>query len=457
MKNSLSRILISYIFCFYIAPFFLLSAQNPIVQTMYTADPAPMVYNDRVYLYTSHDEDDATWFEMNNWKLYSSADMVNWTDHGVILSYKDFEWAKGDAWAPQCIEREGKFYMYVPMTSRENGRPAIGVAVGDSPLGPFYDPLGAPLVQTDWGDIDPTVFVDDDGQAYLYWGNPKLYYVKLNEDMISYSGNVVAVPMTEEAFGKREGDAGRPTLYEEGPWLYERNDLYYLFWPGGPLPEFIGYSMATSPEGPWKLGGEVMSRDGGVFTNHPGVTDFKGKTYFFYHNGALPGGGGFNRSVCVEELQFNKDGSVVPLKMTEGITKSLSTVNPYIKNEAETIAWSQGFKASQNKEVGVFVTAMNNDAFIKVRDVDFRQKGAQKFMARIGTVHNAPVYLEARLDAIDGPLLCTLKVPRTGGDNRWQLVESEIPLTTGLHDVYFVVKGEPVTKLMYFDYWKFAE
>ena len=261
----------------------------------------------------------------------------------------------------------------------------------------------------------------------------------------------------EDMVGKREGDAGRPTLYEEGPWLYKRNDLYYLFWPGGPLPEFIGYSMATSPEGPWKLGGEVMSRDGGVFTNHPGVTDFKGKTYFFYHNGALPGGGGFNRSVCVEELQFNKDGSVVPLKMTEGITKSLSTVNPYIKNEAETIAWSQGFKASQNKEVGVFVTAMNNDAFIKVRDVDFRQKGAQKFMARIGTAHNAPVYLEARLDAIDGPLLCTLKVPRTGGDNRWQLVESEIPLTTGLHDVYFVVKGEPVTKLMYFDYWKFAE
>ena len=377
-------------------------SQNPIVQTMYTADPAPMVYNDRVYLYTSHDEDNATWFTMDDWKLYSTQDMVNWTDHGVIMSYKDFEWASGDAWAPQCIERDGKFYLYVPMTARTNGRPAIGVAVGDSPYGPFYDPIGEPLVQTDWGDIDPTVFIDEDGQAYLYWGNPKLYYVKLNEDMISCKGDIVAVPMIEASFGKRENDEGRPTLYEEGPWLYKRNNLYYLFWPGGPLPEFIGYSTSNSPEGPWKYGGVVMSRDGGVFTNHPGVIDFKGKTYFFYHNGALPGGGGFNRSVCVEELVFNKDGSISQLSMTDGIKKGITTINPYVKNEAETIAWSEGFKSSQNKEVGVFVTAQQDGAFIKVRDVDFRETGANKFIARIGTTHNAPVSMEVRLDKKDG-------------------------------------------------------
>lgn len=432
-------------------------SQNPIVQTMYTADPAPMVYNDRVYLYTSHDEDNATWFTMDDWKLYSTQDMVNWTDHGVIMSYKDFEWASGDAWAPQCIERDGKFYLYVPMTARTNGRPAIGVAVGDSPYGPFYDPIGEPLVQTDWGDIDPTVFIDEDGQAYLYWGNPKLYYVKLNEDMISCKGDIVAVPMIEASFGKRENDEGRPTLYEEGPWLYKRNNLYYLFWPGGPLPEFIGYSTSNSPEGPWKYGGVVMSRDGGVFTNHPGVIDFKGKTYFFYHNGALPGGGGFNRSVCVEELVFNKDGSISQLSMTDGIKKGITTINPYVKNEAETIAWSEGFKSSQNKEVGVFVTAQQDGAFIKVRDVDFRETGANKFIARIGTTHNAPVSMEVRLDKKDGLLLGTIKVPRTGGNNRWQIIETDIPHTIDVHDLYFVVKGSPATDLMYFDYWKFAE
>ncbi len=195
-------------------------AQNPIIQTSYTADPAPMVYNGKLYLYTSHDEDQSTWFVMNNWKLYTTEDMVNWTDHGVVLSYNDFAWGARNAWAPQCVERNGKFYMYVPLTNNE-GKEGIAVAVSHSPYGPFIDPLGKHLVQKNgWGDIDPTVFIDDDGQAYLYWGNPFCHYVKLNEDMISYQGEVVDVPMLESAFGKREGNIeNRPTLYEEGPCI----------------------------------------------------------------------------------------------------------------------------------------------------------------------------------------------------------------------------------------------
>ena len=202
------------------------SAQNPIVQTMYTADPAPMVHGGRLYLYTSHDEDQSTWFTMNDWKLYSTEDMVNWTDHGAVLSYKTFSWARGDAWAMQCVERGGKFYAYVPVTLKTGGG-AIGVAVADSPYGPFYDPLGKPLVSSGKGDIDPTVMIDGDGQAYLYWGNPFCYYVKLNEDMISYSGDIVAVPMTEEAFGRREGNIPeRPTLYEEAPSVADGTTCY---------------------------------------------------------------------------------------------------------------------------------------------------------------------------------------------------------------------------------------
>lgn len=263
-------------------------AQNPIVQTMYTADPAPMVHDGKLFLYTSHDEDASTWFVMNEWKLYSTTDMVNWTDHGAVLSYETFSWAKGDAWAMQCVERDGKFYAYVPVTMKSGGG-AIGVAVADSPYGPFHDPLGKPLAQSKRGDIDPTVFIDDDGQAYLYWGNPFCYYVKLNEDMISYSGDIVRVPMTEEAFGKREGNVPeRPTLYEEGPWLYKRKDLYYLLWAGGPISEHLGYSTSKSPTGPWKYGGVLMPTEGRSFTNHPGMVDYKGKTYLFYHNGALP-------------------------------------------------------------------------------------------------------------------------------------------------------------------------
>lgn len=161
--------------------------QRPIIQTKYTADPAPLVYNDTVFLYTSHDEDDAMGFKMQDWLLYSSTDMVNWTEHGAVASLKDFAWVPYDngAWAVQCVERNGKFYLYCPMP----GNVGIGVLVADSPYGPFKDPIGKPLIKNSNHDIDPTVMIDDDGQAYMYWGNPKVYYVRLNDD-ISYSGEI---------------------------------------------------------------------------------------------------------------------------------------------------------------------------------------------------------------------------------------------------------------------------
>ena len=189
------------------------SGQNPIIQTKYTADPAPLVYNDTVFLYTSHDEDDAFGFKMQDWLLYTSTDRVNWTEHGVIASLKDFRWVPYDngAWAPQCVRRNNKFYLYCPMP---NGI-GIGVLVSDSPYGPFKDPIGKPLIKNGVQDIDPTVLIDDDGQAYLYWGNPDLYYVKLNEDMVSYSGGIVKEPT-------------KPANYQEGPWVWKRNGHYYI-------------------------------------------------------------------------------------------------------------------------------------------------------------------------------------------------------------------------------------
>lgn len=442
------------------APFFQLrtAAQNPIVQTAYTADPAPMVHNGKLYLYTSHDEDNSSWFVMNDWKLYTTEDMVNWTDHGAVASYKTFSWAKGDAWAIQVVERAGKFYLYAPVVSKATNSPAIGVAVADNPQGPFYDPLGKPLVQSGKGDIDPTVLVDTDGQAYLYWGNPFCYYVKLNEDMISYTGDIVKLPMTEEVFGKRNGEVkDRPTLYEEGPWLYKRNNLYYLLWAGGPLPEHLGYSTSKSPTGPWKNGGTLMPSEGRSFTNHSGLVDYKGKTYLFYHNGALPGGHGFNRSVCVQEAFFNKDGTIKPMKMEPGISKSLQPLSPYQKTEAETIAFSEGVKASNNSEVGVFINALKNNAYTKISAVDFGAVGAAKFTARLGTTHNGGVTMELRLDSKDGPLVGTVKVPLTGGDDRWALVSADVQKTTGIHDLFFVFKGDKPGRILFFDYWMFSK
>ena len=344
--------------------------------------------------------------------------------------------------------------MYVPVTDRK-GESAIGVAVADSPYGPFYDPLGTPLVQADFGNIDPTVFIDDDGQAYLYWGNPNCFYVKLNKDMISYEGEIHAVPMKPESFGRREGNPKRATLYEEAPWLYKRKGAYYLFYAGGPIPEHLAYATSDSPEGPWKYGGTVMAKEGGSFTNHPGIVDFRGKTYLFYHDASLPGGSGFTRSVCVREMDFGRDGKVNPVKMVkEGVEKGLKPLCPYRKVEAETMAWSKRMKSDYNPQVGVFVTALRNGSYTRVRDVDFGEKAPSRILARLSTTHNADIVMEVRLDGLEGKVLAELKVPRTGGSDRWKLVEKQIPQVTGVHDLYFIFKGKAMRNLAYFDYWK---
>lgn len=288
--------------------------KNPIITSIYTADPAPMVLGDTLYLYTTHDEDELinNFYTMFDWRCYSTRDMVNWEDHGVVFSLDDIAWADDRAWAPQAIERSGKFYLYCPVHKKDGGM-AIAVGVSDSPTGPFKD-LGEPLVdEGDWNDIDPTVFIDDDGQAYLYFGNPELRYVLLNEDMISYDKTVgvVKIPMTVESFAKGGHMTG--TTYAEGPWFYKRNNLYYMVYAAfgeGRKNEHLAYSTSASPTGPWSYGGVLMTEEGGTFTNHPGVVDFKGHSYLFYHTAELEGGSLFHRSVCVAEFHYNPDGSI---------------------------------------------------------------------------------------------------------------------------------------------------
>ena len=295
---------------------------NPIIKSIYTADPAPMVLGDTLYLYTTHDEDELVnnFYTMYDWRCFSTKDMVNWTDHGKIFSLDDIQWAEDRAWAPQCIERNGKFYLYCPVQKKGGGM-AIAVGVSDSPTGPFKD-LGQPLVdEDDWNNIDPTVYIDDDGQAYLYFGNPELRYVLLNEDMISYDKTVgiVKVPMTEESFGKGSHDTG--TSYGEGPWFYKRNNIYYMVYSAFALKqqnEHLAYSTSNSPTGPWKYGG-VLMEEGDCFTNHGGIVDFKERSYLFYHTADLPGGNLFNRSVCVAEFTYNEDGSIDTIEKADSI------------------------------------------------------------------------------------------------------------------------------------------
>ena len=440
-------------------------AQNPIIQTNYTADPAPMVYNGTVYLYTSHDEDSTVknFFTMNDWRCYSSTDMVNWTDHGAVLSYKDFSWSRGDAWAGQCIYRNGKFYYYLPV-NQKNGGNAIGVAVSDSPTGPFKDAIGKPLL-IGYGYIDPTVFIDDDaslpdgqGQAYLYWGNPNLWHVKLNEDMVSYNQElgIVKEDLKDENFGYRAKKIDKRTAaYEEGPWLFKRSSKYYLLYPAGGVPEHLAYSTSNGPTGPWTYGDTIMHviKEGGAFTNHPGYIEFKGKSYLFYHNGGLPGGGGFKRSVCIEQFQFNADGTIPLINPTkEGVTASAANLNPFNRVEAEAIGWEEGIETAKDDKIGIYVTDISNGDYIKVRSVDFG-KGAKKFEASVASA-SVGGKIEIRIDGKGGSLLGTLEVTSTGGDQIWKTVSCKVVKMKGVHDVYFVFKGGE-GQLFNFDWWMF--
>jgi len=421
-------------------------AQNPIIQTKYTADPAPLVYNDTVYLYTGHDEDDATGFKMLNWMLYTSTDMVNWTDRGIIASLQIFDWtAINGAWAPQCVFRNGKFYFYCPV-AQKNGGMAIGVAVSDSPYGPFTDPLGKPLIANSSDDIDPTVFIDDDGQAYMYWGNPNLYYVKLNEDMISYSGDIVKID-------------SRPPNYQEGPWLWKRNEHYYLAYASTCCPEGMGYAMSDSPTGPWTYKGMIMDPDQASSGNHPGIIEYNGNSYVFGFNYALL----FaqtkthheRRSICLEKMTYNADGTIqkLPFWSTKG-TEQVGTLNPYTRNEAECIAWESGVETEMNIETGVYVTDIHDSDYIKVRGVDFGTTGAGVFYASAASAENGGV-IELHIDSINGNKIASHPVSYTGGWNNWKLETSPVINASGIHDLFLVFTGNAGKKLFNIDYWKF--
>lgn len=424
-------------------------ADNPIIQTKFTADPAPIVVGDTVYLITSHDEDDARGFHMRDWLCYSSQDMVNWTDHGTIASLATFPWAVqgNDAWAPQVAQRDGKFYLYVPISVKGWPKNVIAVAVADNPLGPYKDALGKPLIDKANGFIDPTVFTDDDGQAYLYFGNPNVWYVKLNKDMISYSGDIVKSPT-------------KPGNYQEGPWFYKRDGLYYLAYASTCCPEGIGYAMSDSPTGPWQFAGQIMDGHPLSSGNHPGIIDFKGKSYVF----------GFNyklnweqtdvhrerRSVCLAELSYNPDGTIqkLPWWNDAGVAQ-VGTFNPFTQVEAATICYSDGIKTFPRSadQQGVYVTATENGAYIKIKGVDFGDKGATNFLANVAALSDGTT-ITMRLDTETGKAVGTLKVKTTGSLDKWETQSCKITGAKGVHDLYLKFFGN-ATPVMNIDWWKF--
>lgn len=435
----------------------LCAAQNPIVTTAYTPDPAPFVYGDRLYMFTGHDEDDATYFKMKDWMLYSTEDMVNWTYLGTPISTATFAWAfQGDrAWASQAVEKDGKWYWYVCLTEAVTNADALAVAVADHPQGPYKDAIGGPLA-TGWSFIDPTVFIDLDGSAYLFWGNKGCWYGKLSADMISFEDGYREVPGFHDpaCFGqesmKMNWAKGREEMmvgYEEGPWVSRRGDIYYMTYPAGGVPEHMAYSTAPAIDGPWTYGGRIMDEADNAFTIHGGEVEFKGRNYMFYHNGALPNGGGFHRSACVEEFSYNEDGTIPFIPFTKHGPRPVGTVDPYKRVEAETMAWSWGVKTDRLAGMEHYVTRIHNGDWIKVREVDFGSEGPSEISARMLDFRNEAA-VEFYIDSMSGDPFATVEVTAEGVHT--------VPVkrsVTGIHDVYMLFRGGD-DEFYDFDWWQ---
>lgn len=292
---------------------------NPVVTHKYTCDPAPLVYNDTLFIFTGEDaKGGQSGYNIKNWCCFATTDMKNFIEYDIPLYANDFEWNIHEyAYAGHVSERNGKFYWYVSTNST-----GIGVAVANRPEGPYKDALGKPLLTNEnspgkehsWRTIDPAVFIDDDGQAWLYWGNGDCWAVKLNEDMISYDPDYGVKTISID------GDMEFP--FTEAPWVHKKDDIYFLSFAIG-FPERIAYAVSDKPDGPFTYKGIINEIAGNSNTNHQSMIEYKDNWYFVYHNGGIQtDGGSYSRSICIDKLEFDENGMYKPILMTtKGVDK----------------------------------------------------------------------------------------------------------------------------------------
>ena len=286
------------------------AAQNPLITNQFTADPTARVFDGRVYVYPSHDVDCGTdWFCMQDYHVFSSEDLIEWTDHGQILHQDDVAWVDASAnamWAPDAVERDGRYYFYFPAvgdsTGEYRGR-RIGVATADAPAGPFT-PEPAPI-EGIFG-IDPNVLIGADGQAYIYWSGRGLYGARLADDMMTLASEPVRL---DESF---------PGGFKEGPFVFEREGVYYFTFPHViHETEALAYATGPTPLGPFEYQGVFMEEHAsGCWTNHHSIVEVDGDWLLFYHHNDLSPSFDKNRSIRADSLFFEPDGAIQRVTMT---------------------------------------------------------------------------------------------------------------------------------------------
>lgn len=405
-------------------------AQNPIISNQFTADPTARVFEGKVYLYPSHDipspiEKLKEWFCMADYHVFSSENLTDWYDHGVIVSQDNVPWVDSESysmWAPDCVYRDGKYYFYFPSTSNDKNRRGfnIGVAISDKPYGPFQ-PEEKPI--TGISGIDPCVLIDDDGEAYIYWSGRGMQVAQLNKNMIELSSE----PMQIE---------GLPAGFKEGPFVFKRKEKYYFTFPWvQDKTEKLAYAIGDNPMGPFVFQGIIMDESPtGCWTNHHSIVEYKNQWYLFYHHNDYSPSFDKNRSARVDTLFFNSDGSiqeVIPTLRGVGVTKASAEINPDRYSSISEKGSSIAFLNEENPFEGWKTILNSNGAWVRYNAVEFENK---KFKtAKIRVIPTSDCKLQLQLVQQNKKLVSEVQISKK---DDWQ--EIIVPLrkiSKGIYDL----------------------
>ena len=413
-------------------------AQNPIIQNQFTADPSARVFGDSVYLYPSHDilakagHGRVGWFCMEDYHVFSSGNLTEWTDHGVIVSQENIPWAQSNAysmWAPDCIYRNGKYHFYFPAPAKDTifGRGfSIGVAISENPYGPFT-PQPRPMKGV--SGIDPCPFIDKDGQAYLYWaGRGGITGAKLKDNMLELASEPKALE-------------GLPKGFKEGPFLFERKGIYYLTFPFViDSTESLAYCISNSPMGPFTYAGIIMDKSPtGCWTNQPSVINFKGQWYVFYHHNDLSPKFDKNRSVRIDSMYFHADGTirkVVPTLRGVGLTDASKKIQIDRYSRKSDKGVSIAFLDTLNTFEGWKTVLDTKDAWIQYNGIDFGKVNFKSVKLRV--LSKTGGTLQIHLDKVDSPMIAQVEIPKS---DEWKIANS--PLSEyhlGIHNLIVLLK-----------------
>lgn len=417
------------------------NSQNPFINNQFTADPSARVFNNRVYVYPSHDipcsegKGRIGWFCMEDYHVFSSDNLTDWTDHGMIVQQNEVPWVRKEnyaMWAPDCIFRNGKYYFYFPTMPKDTtgiGRGfTIGVAIAEKPEGPFV-PEATPIAKV--RGIDPNVFIDKDGQAYLYWSAGNIYGAKLKENMVELDSEV-----------KILGELPTNGL-KEGPYVFERNGKYYMTYPHVENKiERLEYAVGDNPLGPFKFVGVIMDESPtGCWTNHHSFIQFKDQWYLFYHHNDYSPKFDKNRSIRVDSLFFNTDGTIKKVKPTlrgVGLTEAGKKIEIDRYSLISDTGTSIDLLDSANTFKGWKTIFNSASAWLQYNSVDFGSKSYKSVYVNTNSTTGGT--LEIRIDGVKGPLLAEVKVLK---GETWSIAKASVSkLKPGVHHLVVVMKGQ---------------